>query len=563
MFRPGRTFRIVVLATLVGLLAVTSAQAAVRYAAPGGTGVDPCASPATPCTIYKAADGGAPGTTVQAGDEVVLAPGEYTDAGEELGPGSKTVQLAPGISVHGENGAPRPLIRLVEASAGFGAFIVGEGDTLSHVEIDTATARSNLSVFEGVLEDVIARNTSEMPQSTTCVQFAGTIRDSVCLAAASGSAAIGESNATVTTSTARLRNVTAVSTGTSGSGLSYAIFNSGTVVVNAKAVIAKGAGTDVVANGAEFGGGSGHVTIELDHSDYSTAKETHAAGGSASVTPLGTNGNITGEPLLAADGYHQLEGSPTIDTGAVDGFSGAADIDGQSRSIGPPDIGADEWLHPTVVTVTCAPAEVVLTDALPGSGTDCKARVSDETTNFTEPTGTVSFTSSSSGEFSAGSCTLVPSASGAESKCEVHYTPKIGSARKHTITASYSGDGTHEGSQGTTSVAVSEAPLVCAPSAGAKHQRHCRGPQKRKRVLRVRLKKKPAKKTHRHLAKFSFTANQKGARFECKLDRKPYRSCRSPYKHRVRPGHHVFSVRAVRGKVRSKPARYAWRVLRR
>lgn len=371
------------------------------------------------------------------------------------------------------------------------------------------------------------------------------------------------SRTTTVKTNATLRNVTAINTGPGGRGLSYTVFGSGGVTVNAKAVIAKGPGTDVAAEGLESAGAGGHVAIELDHSDFANdVVAEKGTGAGVSVTALEANGNITGVPLLAADGYHQLEGSPTIDAGAVDGFSGAADIDGQSRSIGEPDIGADEWLHPTVVSVSCDPAEVVLTDALPGSGTDCKARVGDETTNFTAPTGTVSFTSSSSGDFSAGSCTLVPSASGAESKCEVHYTPKPGGARKHTITATYSGDGTHEGSQGTTSVAVSEVPFACPVRQGARGSASCPRPEPR-RVLTVRLKKKPPKKTARRLAKFTFSANRKGARFECKLDRKPYRACRSPYKHRVRPGHHVFSVRAVRGKLRSKPARYGWRVLRR
>jgi hypothetical protein len=550
-----------VLATLVGLIAGGSAQAATRYAAPGGTGTAPCTDAQHPCTIYEAA--GVTPAVAQPGDEVVLAPGEYSDTAGDLGP-TETVQLAPGITVHGEAGQPRPVVKLLAASFGFGAFIVGEGDTLSHVEIDTSTARSNLSVFEGTAEDVIVRSSSEQASTIACVQFAGTIRNSACLASGANAAAIGESNATATNTTATLRNVTAISTGSGGRGLSYAIFGSGTVTVNAKAVIAKGAGTDVAAEGLEFppGGPGGHVAIELDHSDFASAKEFKSGtGASASVTPIETNGNITGVPLLAGDGYHQLEGSPTIDTGAVDVLSAATDIDGQARSIGPPDIGADEWLHPTVVNVSCTPAEVVLTDAQPGSGTDCKARVSDETTGFTAPTGTVSFTSSSSGAFSPGSCTLVPSASGAESKCEVHYTPKLGSARSHTITAAYGGDGTHEGSQGTTSVKVSEAPLVCTAAGKGGQKRSCTGPRP-VRALTVHLKKKPAKKTARRLAKFTFSANRKGARFECKLDKRPYRPCRSPYKHKVKPGRHKFKVRARLGSLTSKPASYRWVVKR-
>lgn len=57
---------------------------------------------------------------------------------------------------------------------------------------------------------------------------------------------------------------------------------------------------------------------------------------------------ITVNPLLAADGYHLLTGSPAIDAGVPSGV--ADDIDGELRPSGPAvDIGADEWLYPTSV----------------------------------------------------------------------------------------------------------------------------------------------------------------------------------------------------------------------
>ena len=51
-----------------------------------------------------------------------------------------------------------------------------------------------------------------MAQTIACLHFAGTIRDTACLASGSNSAAIGVSNATVGTTNATLRNVTAVDT---------------------------------------------------------------------------------------------------------------------------------------------------------------------------------------------------------------------------------------------------------------------------------------------------------------------------------------------------------------
>jgi hypothetical protein len=539
------------LAAMVALLIAAPAQAATRFAAPGGTGADPCANPATPCSIFTAADGGAPGTTVQAGDEVVLAPGEYSDAGGDLGP-SEVVQLAAGISVHGKKGAERPVVSLEEASFGFGAFTVAEGDTLSHVEIDTSTARSNLAVFGGVVEDLIVRNSSEAAQSIACLHFAGTIRDSACLASAANSAAIGVSNATVGTTSATLRNVTAVDTGAGGKGLSYTIFNSGTETVSAKAVIAQGDTVDVEARGAEFGGGAGHVAIELDHSDFATTEATAASGGSASVTSPSANSNISAEPLLAFDGYHELAGSPTINAGAVDGSSGTTDIDGQDRSIGVPDIGADELARSTETTLACVPASLTL-----GATAACTVTVSDTSGEFVAPTGFVGFSSSAAGSFDGSAeCAALPQGEGI-SKCTIGYTPAVTGPAE--LTAIYAGDATHEGSKGSSSLQVEPALSTEGGSGGGGKGGKRSGP-----APNTSIGKKPAKRTRKRKARFTFSATQARAHFECKLDRRPFRRCASPLKFRVRPGRHRFQVRAVgaNGKPDPTPASFRWRVLR-
>jgi hypothetical protein len=57
--------------------------------------------------------------------------------------------------------------------------------------------------------------------------------------------------------------------------------------------------------------------------------------------------------------------------------------------------------------------------------------------------------------------------------------------------------------------------------------------------------KKPPRKGAGRTARFAFTADQAGASFQCKLDRKPFRPCRSPFKQAVKPGPHSFQVRAV------------------
>jgi hypothetical protein len=74
----------------------------------------------------------------------------------------------------------------------------------------------------------------------------------------------------------------------------------------------------------------------------------------------------------------------------------------------------------------------------------------------------------------------------------------------------------------------------------------------------------PKAKTHATTVKFRFSSDMPGSTFECKLDRKPFRSCRSPkeYKH-LKPGKHVFKVRATdtQGRVDPVPAKKKFRVL--
>jgi hypothetical protein len=63
-------------------------------------------------------------------------------------------------------------------------------------------------------------------------------------------------------------------------------------------------------------------------------------------------------------------------------------------------------------------------------------------------------------------------------------------------------------------------------------------------------------------ARFSFEADEP-ASFKCRLDRKRFRGCASPKKVRVKPGKHVFRVRAIdddAGNVDPSVAKYRWKV---
>ena len=120
------------------------------------------------------------------------------------------------------------------------------------------------------------------------------------------------------------------------------------MTIDAVGVLVEGEEKDVIANAWPLNKGRGStVRIELRASSYATVETEAVHGGTASITPPGTNGNITALPLLAAGNLHQLPGSPTIDRGAVDGASDALDVDGQPRTMGgAPDIGADELGSP-------------------------------------------------------------------------------------------------------------------------------------------------------------------------------------------------------------------------
>jgi hypothetical protein len=572
-----RLGRLLVLLTVFALIAAPTASAATRHAAPGGTGADPCTDPAAPCSIYTAADYAAPGTTLEAGDVVELAPGTYSEADEDLGP-SDRVQPPPGVVVRGTPGAPRPLIVLEVNNGGWGAFIAGPATEIFDLEVRNQGANgSAITVQGGAIDRVIARST--VSTAFTCTSFEGTIRSSACINSAGGTAIGVSTLSPAGTYASILRNSTFIATGPGSVGMDFAYFatNPGLVgAISGIGVIAKGEAKDVIARGLEYNG-SGHgatTTIELQASDYATTDTKTSGPGMAIVAAPGTNGNITAPPLLAADNVHQLPGSPTIDQGAIDGASGTLDLDRQKREIGlASDIGADELGNPTLTTVKCLPSTV--SSVTLGSQTICTARVEDLGTVLEPPTGAVTF-SSTSGLNVTGSCTLAP-ANEASSFCSAIASPSAGAFGPQTVTAVYDGDGSHEGSEGTGAVTVEGATdgvgtggggnnggggSTTTGTSGGSGAAGANGGGADPAPA-TQLTKHPAKLTTKLMAKFTFTANESGVRFECKLDRQPFKACVSPFKKRVRLGRHRFKVRAVdaKGQADPTPAVFSWQVV--
>jgi hypothetical protein len=78
------------------------------------------------------------------------------------------------------------------------------------------------------------------------------------------------------------------------------------------------------------------------------------------------------------------------------------------------------------------------------------------------------------------------------------------------------------------------------------------------------LQRKPGKKIHDRTPTFRFTASESGSTFQCKIDGKPFRSCRSPFTtKRLALGKHTFKVRARddSGKLDPSPASYGFEVI--
>lgn len=84
-----------------------------------------------------------------------------------------------------------------------------------------------------------------------------------------------------------------------------------------------------------------------------------------------------------------------------------------------------------------------------------------------------------------------------------------------------------------------------------------------RRPPRTRIRSGPPKRTTARKATFRFRSSERGSTFQCRLDRRRWRSCRSPKTYRrLKVGRHVFRVRARdrAGNVDRTPAKRVWRV---
>ncbi|HET6831527.1 MAG TPA: Ig-like domain-containing protein [Solirubrobacterales bacterium] len=503
-----------VMAAVMAASAVT-ASAAQRYAAPGGTGPAASCPQNDPCDLDTAVE--AP--EVNDDDEVIVTPGTYAIA---------SLQVTDAIDLHGQALQPRPTIN----ASGSPGIDITDAATVRDLQVEAASFEALRLSASGVIVERVSGHSTGGGGAACSVFQSVTIRDSLCWNSGTNSSGVGANLSTFAgTYTARLRNVTAVGT-SYGLGFDY----SGTGVdfnIDAKNVIADGGSSPFadIRAGASFGAST---QVTLASSNYATEFETTGSGGiSATVTDPGTATNQTAPPSFVNAGagdFHQQAGSPTIDAGVLDGFTGTGDFDGDARSLEgdgvcptAPDIGADELIGSG--PIDCDPPETTIAGGPTGT-------TADPTPTFNlqsdEPNSTFEC------KIDAGSFTA----------CSTPYTTSSLADGNHTLEVRATDQpGNTDPTPASRTFSVDTTPPETTITDAPKRK--------------VKTKRKRARVT------LAFTADESG-RFECSLDDKSFKPCSSPLSRKVRRGRHTWSVRAVDevGNADPTPDRARFRVKR-
>jgi CSLREA domain-containing protein len=111
---------------------------------------------------------------------------------------------------------------------------------------------------------------------------------------------------------------------------------------------------------------------------------------------------------------------------------------------------------------------------------------------------------------------------------------------------------------------TSELELAAVPPLAQEAQSPAAGGPVDRRPPRTRVLRQPRRVPEGGIARFTFTSNEAGSRFQCSLNGGKYRACKSPKKYRdLRPGKHIFRVRAIdaAGNVDRTPVKRRFEVL--
>src|SRR3954447_14138336 len=211
----GSMARAILLVVAALLLAAPAAEAATqRYATPGGATTGECPQN-QPCDIYTAF------MKAQANDEVIIGTGDYGSAAAPLP--TPIVSTTAGLDVHGEDGKPRPRIFGKTGDNTSLLDLAGTGVKLRNVELrqDSVALHPAGLTFDGSqASNVVAITTGS--EGRGCVLLGSSVlSNSVCEATGNQGHGIFPyrfgSNPAANTST--IRNVTAIASGMSGTGI--------------------------------------------------------------------------------------------------------------------------------------------------------------------------------------------------------------------------------------------------------------------------------------------------------------------------------------------------------
>jgi hypothetical protein len=326
---------------------VASANAASWFAAPAGSGSNPCVE-TDPCQIRHALN------NAPADSKVTALAGTYAV-------GASGVSVSDGISLQGPwSGSPAVVVG--DGSAGPAVSATGARTRVTDLSIEQSGLGTGIEVADGALADRVIVVTSG--SSGACApSIDGLIRDSVCSATGTGNG-VQVDEGTPVSGDVQITNVTAVSAGgvATASPILVRATGGAELSIGASNVIASGA-TDVPEIEVGALGPGSTADLDLDHSNYDSVLPLGAP--DAQVTPVGSPTNQSVDPIFTdppAGDFSAVVPSPTIDAGSASPPSlGLLDLVRRARIRGSaPDIGADEYIarpdtEPPNVFIVSAP----------------------------------------------------------------------------------------------------------------------------------------------------------------------------------------------------------------
>jgi hypothetical protein len=315
---------------------VSAASAATqRYASPSGSGT--VCSSASPCSVRQAVE------DANGGDEVIVSPGDYPMTATLTDSGDK-------ITIHGVAGQPRP--RLLFSGPGQNGLRLYLGSTLRYVEIDQASADNGANALAAYFGAKVDQVIAKAPIDAVSIQDSTISNSSAVASGTNGRALVTDSGANLSI-TSTYRNVTAIATGIGGVPIEAKSSTTGSATVHLVNVIAY-SGPGGLSLKASTDNSGAQAKITATHTNY---QSSDVVGSGTAIVDGGANRAEEPAFVNAAVGdYRQAAGAYTIDAGLNDPINGALDVDGDPRTIGTTDIGADEFVAPPTATTASAGA---------------------------------------------------------------------------------------------------------------------------------------------------------------------------------------------------------------